>query len=189
MSKFKLNNHARIVFDLFDSNGLDASWIHKSAWLIERGIKGGLCLCGSAGMGVATNNPYKVPSDLDFVTDDHAKALRFIVDIQHFAAYRSMYMRIMANHNTKFCPDGVSSHYRIESPLWIPVCIFVLKHPVDYFYRGRLRVQNYKQMYRAAEGLTDKDGKPRVPPALHDSNTPDQLMVTTPTNNYKSFLE
>lgn len=161
----KIKGPSLAIKRIYERADFDAEFAVKNSWVINCAVKHRLALCGSVGVGVATNHPTRKPSDIDFVTDNPEDARACILAIEDFLSTKSVHYRKLVNHRTKFCPKFTQSHYRIICPFWMEICIFVLDSDqikLDFFYRDGVKVQNYRQMYDAAKQLEETDGKKRV---------------------------
>ena len=150
---------------IYNDKGLDGSFARKNSLVINEAIRFGLSLCGSVGCAVATGCPQKEAGDLDFVTDSNSQAVAFIARLESYLSSKKVHYQKLVNHKTKFVPKFCVSHYRLKVSFWMEICVFVIDSKqlkVDSFFRDGVRVQNYRQMYDAAEELTKRDNKVRV---------------------------
>lgn len=188
MGALKLKGPALGVFNIYKAAGLDPAFAKQHSLVINSAIRSGLAVCGSLGLGVATNHPNKLPNDLDFVTDDLCRAQDFFNRLEVYLLEKSTFYRKLVNVRTKFCPKFTTTHFRFYSPFWLPICVFVLDKDqlaLKSFFRNGVRYQDYRQVYKAAEELTTRDNKVRTAPIGTDElgtasfayNKPDEADV------------
>jgi hypothetical protein len=148
----------------------------RHGWLLYTAKRLGVALCGGCAAAVTKGNAEYVPKDIDFVAKQ-SDALLFIAAINEFMLKRSVHYRVYANSKNKFVPKTATAHFRITSPLWLPVCLFLI--PDDKFRSYRIArghiLQLYTDIQSAAADMTEIDSKPRM--ASEPEEAPDPMLT------------
>jgi hypothetical protein len=142
----------------------DPSWIIRNSTVINS-LRGSpsLALAGSVLHGVRGNN-LPDPGDIDIVAKDLDAARSLIILLENkLMEMEYAHWRVFTNFKTKYVPSNCIAHYRIQSAVWLPICIFVLKPSRfrSWFTPEAIPMQNYRDVHDAAEELQEKDGKTR----------------------------
>lgn len=160
----EITGHLHSIYDGRKITGeeMDTKWIDRCAGVFYYAFRHNLAICGNIGLALGHKNPYKVPSDIDFVTDSTDSAMRFAQRLTLCAIRYPTFIKSTISTNPRFVAPGAILHIRIESPFWLPVCVFVINGPLRIWYaRIGLRVQKYDDIVSAAREIQKKDGKHR----------------------------
>jgi hypothetical protein len=138
----------------------------KDALLLRKASKAGIAIGGSTGLHLALNCAHKVPGDFDFITDNHAKAWDFLRDYYTGMDGYIHHGRMYIQNRTDWCPDVALAHYHVESTIHTPFCIMVLPEGTlnAWYNHIGIFIQWSGDIVKAANELTERDGKPRVKP-------------------------
>lgn len=142
---------------------LGADFVRKHDWLLQAARLNEVALCGGCAAAISKGRSDYIPADLDFVTTK-ANALRLLDQINHFLIERSIHYRVYVNSHNDFVPEPAVAHFRVQTPFWLPVCLFVVPHDQFRFYRiekGHL-LQLPQDVKQAADHMTERDEKPRL---------------------------
>jgi hypothetical protein len=169
---------------------LGSEFVRKHEWLLETARSCEVAICGGCAAAIVKSKTDYQPADIDMVTTK-ANALRFIDQVNHFLLDKSVHFRLYVNSHNSFVPKPAVSHYRIQAPFWLPICLFIVPHDQFRFYRiaqGHL-LQLPQDVKKAADTLAEKDGKPRIAsemddfdfldikPEIEDQPTPQEVTV------------
>lgn len=137
--------------------------LSKSFPLIGVASKLNIAVAGSLGFHISREKGFKVPSDIDFVTDDNDKALRFVLHtIMLFEKY-NWYGSVLIQNKTKFCFNGTMQHYKITSSFGVNVCVLVLKDKLNFWYnKCGICIQKFDDIISYMKIASDKDKKVRI---------------------------
>jgi hypothetical protein len=151
---------------------LGVAFNKRHSWIFTTAKRKGVALCGGCAAAVSLGNADYAPKDIDFVATKDS-ALEFLDAINGLLIGKSVHYRVYANVGNSFVPSTALAHYRITSPFWLPICLFVLSDETFRAYRikGGHMLQIYSDIKAAAEELTEIDNKPR----LATTDLPDHL--------------
>jgi len=139
----------------------NCNWIMKNYYPLVTAHKHGVMICGSIGASIATGKPKRLPNDIDFVANSVEQALKFASDLHLKLSEYKMYFKVFHNSMTSFCPETCRYHIRFVSPMWLPICIFVVPTAKHWTYLGKILIQSPKQIKVAAESLSVRDNDER----------------------------
>lgn len=160
----KATSHIASIYNagMIPDDDPNKRWVRRHWAIIDYAGKNGIAIGGSVGMAIGHGSPVRAPNDLDFVTTDHNKAISFVLMcLNALSGYRSR-CQIRMNNMTSWVPDGALAHYRIDSSMWLPICIFVVENMSVWYPCKNLCVQSYNEIVAAAKKLTERDDKPRI---------------------------
>ena len=128
-----------------------------------------IAIAGSTAIHIASKKPTRVPSDIDFVTDNGDLALKFILNlIINYEKYR-WYGDLKIQNKTNFCFEGTSKHYKLKTSFGINICVMVLNDKLNYWVNDNgIVVQKFDDVIKFAKIASSKDGKNR--PEINDEN-------------------
>lgn len=157
----RVRDYLRSIFDRCIEGG-DLAWIDKHIGVLHSAFINDLAIAGSLAMAIGHQKPSKMPGDLDFVTSSPIKAMAFFTDIiAMLSGYRARF-RIYGQIGTDWVPPGALAHYRLESSMFMKICVFVIPEEgmKGCWYRmSGLRVQNYNDVTKAVAAMRERDGK------------------------------
>lgn len=142
---------------------LGDSFLRRHDWLLDAAKSCEVAICGGVAAAICKERSDYVPADLDLVSTK-ANALRFLDQVNHFLLEREVHYRVYVNSRNVYVPAPATNHFRIQTPFWLPVCLFVLPHDGFRYYRiqGGHLLQWAEDVKAAADGLTQTDAKPRL---------------------------
>ena len=148
---------------------LRADFLKRHEWLLATARSCEVAICGGCAAAIVKGRNDYAPADLDLVTTK-ANALRFLDQINHFLIEKQVHYRVYVNSRNDFVPKPALAHFRVQTPFWSPVCLFVLPHDGFQFYRipGGHLLQLTRHVHEAANQLTETDEKPRLANELID---------------------
>lgn len=133
-------------------------WVFKNFYPLNIARMYDVMICGSIGATIANGKSDKLPNDMDFVATNIDSALSFADALHKQMALYKIYYKVMYNSKTSFCPDGCIYHIRIHSPMWLPICIFVVPDATYWTYLSRWLIQKPKEIQTAANDISERDG-------------------------------
>ncbi len=151
---------------------LGADFVQKHEWLLGMTHTCGVAICGGCAAAIVKEKTDYVPADLDLIATKDS-ALAFIRIVTDFLLEKQVHFRIYANSRNDFVPKPAVAHFRIQTPFWVPICIFVLPYDKFRTYRipGKFLLQLSTDVQKAAEELTKVDEKPRIASDLEEQES------------------
>jgi len=142
---------------------LGTDFVRRHDWLLNMARDCEVAICGGCAAAISKDRGDYVPADLDLVATK-GSALRLVDNINHFLLSKQVHFRIYANSRNSFVPQPAIAHFRIQSPFWAPICLFVLPDDKFRFYRikGGHLLQLPSDVKQAADAITETDQKPRL---------------------------
>lgn len=149
------------ICDIYEKAALDCSWVRKNSFVIQSASRNNMCVAGSFAIGLATKNPFKIPGDLDFVSESVPDALLFLNELMTFLSGKSVFYRLTCNNNNDYTAPGSNVHFRFFCPFWKEICVMIIPKANYYYWKG-LRIQPYGEVRWAMERIEEKSPKGRI---------------------------
>ena len=149
-----------LLSEIYEQAGNE--WVSKNGRVIILACKHGLAFGGSIAMAFGHKRPGKIPGDFDFVADSLSQALAYASDlICQCDKYRGAF-KVYVQNKTDWVPVEATAHVRIRSTLFMDVCVFV-RPGIKFWYPCKnTKVQDYNEVKKSADNLTERDKKERV---------------------------
>ena len=158
-----MNKHIEYLKELY---GSDSEWIDRHKIVIDQYRLHNMAICGSLGRNIYGEKPI-IPNDIDLVTDSLESAMAYVSVLQKYAMSKQFsYGKLLFQNNTEFCLSGVSHHLRLETSFWMPICIFVLKDPLKFWFKWDLKLQYMEDNKKYKKELDEKRKKDEAKEAI-----------------------
>ncbi len=173
----KFTEHLNSIYSQFSPE----TWVNQNSFVFYNAKKCGLALAGSIAISVGRKKAIKIPGDIDFVSPSLEKAMEFVGILQAKLFQYPSYWKVMINNRTAFCPPGCTTHIRVQTGFWLPICIMVI--PTDTFHvwrtEGAQIIQKFDDVVLAAEALDERDEKGRITEEIKaDKGEPIESIIT-----------
>jgi hypothetical protein len=172
-------------------NTLGDKIVQQHQFIFDLAKKHEIALCGGCAAAICSSNTDYIPSDIDLV-GTKANGLAFINEINHFLIDRNVHHRIYVNSNNDFVPPTAISHFRIQVPFWLPLCLFIIPIESYRYYRiekGML-IQLPQDVKQAARDMEEIDKRHRyASDFIEDEPEPrERLKIENILDNHADLL-
>lgn len=177
--------HSRLK-NIFEPVEGDHSWITRNKFVFDSlRSSDDLAIAGSIGAAIRRKSAKKQPGDIDIVANSKEEATDFVSKLEKKLFQMEYgYWRKYTNYKTDFVPEKAIAHIRLESALWLPICVFVLEPGgfKSWFTPEAYPVQFDQHIKEAAKALEKRDGKEREAARL-DTDQEDEYVTVYEDNS------
>lgn len=147
----------------------DQSWIDRNMFIFNLlRCRNNYALAGSIASSIHKGKSDKSPGDIDIVADSISAARQLINQLENkLLSMDYAHWRVFVNSQNHYVPTNCKMHYRFQTNLWLPICIFVLRegHFKNWYTKEGYSIQYFKHVVSAKkemEELRDNDMRAEI---------------------------